>query len=510
MPPLLVSYIPLRDPSSPKCNEPAFIHYIITMQQQFQAQHPTIPYDKLPKFTFSMYNDLPPVQKIIWEAHAVVDKKRYLTELATYVPPPGYDSKGLAIPTWPKFSFNFFSFEMRQRLQGTNPDLSFEAIGQIILDAWQNLSPNEKQHYNNLELQDKTRFNAEMEEYRPKNHSDNLEINTARSFKMHSHPVGGHASFSTPTITTSLTTNNNVNNINTTNISIKPTGSGNMIMAVPLPDPGLDHCNMFPIAAAKNQTFDSPQILNDAHELDMRSSSIPGVTNLQHCHVDDELHGPNVNLEIFEDVKGIAPDNVVIKDGLDPGLLSVAHLATFHNEGKGSYLTSIQGSEKGIIPSYHATKASPGEPDVFVKAVPPATVEIKYAPPPDPSAPRAYLKEEVKYAKPLADDEVASPLLFLQPFYTYIPHALAGRDILGAAKTRLGKTLAFLVPLVEKLYRSKWSPSDGLSAVILSLTRKLAMQIFDVLRVVGSHYHLSAGLLVGRKAEFIKEQEHLP
>jgi ATP-dependent RNA helicase DDX10/DBP4 len=60
------------------------------------------------------------------------------------------------------------------------------------------------------------------------------------------------------------------------------------------------------------------------------------------------------------------------------------------------------------------------------------------------------------------------------------------------------------------LYRSKWSPSDGLGAVILSPTRELAMQIFDVLRVVGSHHHLSAGLLVGGKAEFVKEQERLP
>lgn len=67
-----------------------------------------------------------------------------------------------------------------------------------------------------------------------------------------------------------------------------------------------------------------------------------------------------------------------------------------------------------------------------------------------------------------------------------IPHALAGRDILGAAKTGSGKTLAFTVPLLECLYRSDWDLHAGLGGVILSPTRELALQIFDVVRKVSS------------------------
>ena len=70
-----------------------------------------------------------------------------------------------------------------------------------------------------------------------------------------------------------------------------------------------------------------------------------------------------------------------------------------------------------------------------------------------------------------------------------IPHALAGRDVLGAAKTGSGKTLAFLVPVLELLHRLRWSSMDGLGAVVISPTRELAMQIFDVLRVVGGRFH---------------------
>ena len=80
-----------------------------------------------------------------------------------------------------------------------------------------------------------------------------------------------------------------------------------------------------------------------------------------------------------------------------------------------------------------------------------------------------------------------------------IPHLLAGRDLMGAAKTGSGKTLAFLVPAMEKLYRQHWSSLDGLGALVISPTRELAIQIFDVLKKVGSFHEMSAGLIIGGK-----------
>eukprot|EP00546_Thalassionema_frauenfeldii_P000754 CAMPEP_0178932990 /NCGR_PEP_ID=MMETSP0786-20121207/22977_1 /TAXON_ID=186022 /ORGANISM="Thalassionema frauenfeldii, Strain CCMP 1798" /LENGTH=654 /DNA_ID=CAMNT_0020610449 /DNA_START=152 /DNA_END=2116 /DNA_ORIENTATION=- len=90
-----------------------------------------------------------------------------------------------------------------------------------------------------------------------------------------------------------------------------------------------------------------------------------------------------------------------------------------------------------------------------------------------------------------------------------IPHALAGRDILGAARTGSGKTLSFIVPILEKLFQEKFCPTDGCGAIILSPTRELAIQIFDVLREVGVYHSLTAGLLLGGKKEFHLEQRHV-
>ena len=89
-----------------------------------------------------------------------------------------------------------------------------------------------------------------------------------------------------------------------------------------------------------------------------------------------------------------------------------------------------------------------------------------------------------------------------------IPAALHTLDLLAAAKTGSGKTLAFLVPVLENLYRARWTEYDGLGTLILSPTRELAIQIFDVLRKVGRHHKFSAGLVIGGKS-LQEERERL-
>lgn len=85
-------------------------------------------------------------------------------------------------------------------------------------------------------------------------------------------------------------------------------------------------------------------------------------------------------------------------------------------------------------------------------------------------------------------------------------HALSGRDVLGAAKTGSGKTLAFVVPLVEDLFRERTCKEDGLVGMIVSPTRELALQIFEVVKVVTHAHAFSCGLVVGG-TDFAKEQQ---
>ncbi|KAI6247871.1 ATP-dependent RNA helicase dbp4 [Erysiphe necator] len=89
-----------------------------------------------------------------------------------------------------------------------------------------------------------------------------------------------------------------------------------------------------------------------------------------------------------------------------------------------------------------------------------------------------------------------------------IPIALKGKDILGSARTGSGKTLAFLIPVLDNLFRLRWTELDGLGALIISPTRELAIQIFDVLRKIGRHHSFSAGLVIGGRS-LREERERL-
>ncbi|KAH8811867.1 putative ATP-dependent RNA helicase [Xylogone sp. PMI_703] len=85
-----------------------------------------------------------------------------------------------------------------------------------------------------------------------------------------------------------------------------------------------------------------------------------------------------------------------------------------------------------------------------------------------------------------------------------IPPLLAGRDVLGAAKTGSGKTLSFLIPAVELLSSLRFKPRNGTGVIVVSPTRELALQIFGVARELMVYHSQTYGIVIGganRRAE---------
>ena len=79
-----------------------------------------------------------------------------------------------------------------------------------------------------------------------------------------------------------------------------------------------------------------------------------------------------------------------------------------------------------------------------------------------------------------------------------IPPALEGRDVLATAQTGTGKTLAFLLPILQKLMQPG---RPGARALVLTPTRELAMQIAAHYEQVRTRGVQPAALLVGGVSE---------
>src|SRR5882757_1323270 len=80
-----------------------------------------------------------------------------------------------------------------------------------------------------------------------------------------------------------------------------------------------------------------------------------------------------------------------------------------------------------------------------------------------------------------------------------IPPALEGRDVVATAQTGTGKTLAFVLPILEKL--SKQPAVAGVSAVILSPTRELAIQIHETIIKLTAGTGLRTAVVIGGLSE---------
>src|SRR5215467_9629585 len=78
-----------------------------------------------------------------------------------------------------------------------------------------------------------------------------------------------------------------------------------------------------------------------------------------------------------------------------------------------------------------------------------------------------------------------------------IPPALAGRDVVATAQTGTGKTLAFLLPVIQSLAKPEGKPASGIRALILAPTRELALQIHETALKLTQGLHLQASVVVG-------------
>ena len=75
--------------------------------------------------------------------------------------------------------------------------------------------------------------------------------------------------------------------------------------------------------------------------------------------------------------------------------------------------------------------------------------------------------------------------------YKAIPIAIEDKDIIGVAQTGTGKTLAFAIPIIQRLSRGKGC------ALILVPTRELAIQVNEMFQSIASSFGIKTAVIIG-------------
>ena len=93
--------------------------------------------------------------------------------------------------------------------------------------------------------------------------------------------------------------------------------------------------------------------------------------------------------------------------------------------------------------------------------------------------------EKMKFTKPTPIQAMA------------IPVALEGKDVLGTAQTGTGKTLAFSIPLINKLILDK-----NAFALVMCPTRELASQVMDAIKsLISDKINIKTALLLSMQKQ---------
>ena len=99
------------------------------------------------------------------------------------------------------------------------------------------------------------------------------------------------------------------------------------------------------------------------------------------------------------------------------------------------------------------------------------------------------LKNSIKYA----DFKSPTPIQSKS-----IPISLTGKDILGTAQTGTGKTLAFTIPMINKLILDK-----NAMALIICPTRELASQVMQTVLKSANSMEFFSLFSIGNSLKFI-------
>lgn len=160
-----------KDPNKPKRNMSAFFLYSQAYRSQVKEDNPEAKFGDIAKILSKQFKALPERETKKWQSKAEKDKIRYQEDMKHYVAPPepaGKKKKRKKDPNAPKrnmSAFFLYSCGNRAQVKEENPEAKFGDIAKIISTQFKALNDRERAKWDKKAVEDKERYNREMEEY---------------------------------------------------------------------------------------------------------------------------------------------------------------------------------------------------------------------------------------------------------------------------------------------------------------------------------------------------------
>ena len=179
-----------KDPNAPKAKRSAFTFFLSSERSKFTKENPDADFSSISKTLGKKWREISPERKKGFEDMAAKDKGRYEKEMETYVAPVEEENdttdhsntkneigdkqqprkkKAKKDPNQPKGPRNiywYFCNEQRPIFTAKQPELNFQGLNLALSGMYKKLSDSEKQRYRDMAIDDKKRFDDEMERYR--------------------------------------------------------------------------------------------------------------------------------------------------------------------------------------------------------------------------------------------------------------------------------------------------------------------------------------------------------
>lgn len=176
-----------KDKSAPKKAMNAFFIYSQKNRAEVKAANPDLKPQEIGSKMGALWAALAPEAKVEYEQQAKADKQRYEEEMKTYVPPErGDESEGEGGkkkkrekkekkpgPKKAASAWQFFVTKYQSELQATEPTLSFVERGKKVAEKWKTLTAEEKEPFNAMAAEAKTKYASEKAEFDEKSKESN-------------------------------------------------------------------------------------------------------------------------------------------------------------------------------------------------------------------------------------------------------------------------------------------------------------------------------------------------